>query len=76
MKVDKETRFQKQIGNRVRALRNERRMSQEAFADLCSLHRTHMSLLERGEVNITLNTLKTILDALDITASKFFAGID
>jgi transcriptional regulator with XRE-family HTH domain len=35
-----------------------------------------MSLLERGEVNITLNTLKTILDALDITASKFFAGID
>lgn len=66
--------FQKQIGIRVRELRTERDISQEAFADLCSLHRTHMSLLERGRVNITMNTLKMILDALEITASDFFRG--
>jgi transcriptional regulator with XRE-family HTH domain len=41
-----------------------------------TLHRTHMSLLERGRVNITLNTLKTILDALGIKASEFFKGLD
>jgi len=63
-----------QIGVRVRELRNARQISQEAFADLCALHRTHMSLLERGRVNITVNTLKTIIDELGITASEFFAG--
>ena len=51
-------------------------MSQEAFADLCSLHRTHMSLVERGRVNIALNTLKTIMNALGMRASEFFAGLD
>jgi transcriptional regulator with XRE-family HTH domain len=57
-------------------LRAAREISQEAFADLCGLHRTHMSLLERGRVNITLNTLKSITDALGIRPSEFFAGIE
>ena len=51
-------------------------MSQEAFADVCGLHRTHMSLLERGRVNITLNTLKMILDALRVSPSEFFKGME
>lgn len=68
--------FQKKVGRRVRELRAARGISQEAFADECGLHRTHMSLLERGKVNITLNTLKTILDALDVKAADFFKGVD
>lgn len=76
MKTDEASDFQKRIGTRVRELRTNRRISQEAFADLCSLHRTHMSLLERGRVNITVNTLKAIIDALGVTASEFFAGFD
>lgn len=68
--------FQIRVGARVRELRNAKKISQEAFADLCSLHRTHMSLLERGQVNITLNTLKVILDALHVKPSEFFRGIE
>lgn len=76
MKPDDASEFQRRIGARVRELRTVRHISQEAFADLCSLHRTHMSLLERGRVNITVNTLKAIIDALGVTPSKFFAGFD
>ena len=68
--------FQKRVGAQVRELRRARGISQEAFADLCGLHRTHMSLLERGRVNITVNTLRTILDALSLKASVFFAGLE
>jgi transcriptional regulator with XRE-family HTH domain len=76
VKPDEASDFQKRIGARVRELRTARGVSQEAFADLCSLHRTHMSLVERGRVNITVNTLKTIMDALDMRASEFFADLD
>lgn len=76
MKPDGAGEFQKRIGKRVRELRREREISQESFAALCALHRTHMSLLERGQVNITVGTLKMIVDALEIKASAFFAGIE
>jgi transcriptional regulator with XRE-family HTH domain len=76
VKPDEAAKFQKRIGARVRELRTEREISQEAFADLCSLHRTHVSLLERGRVNITMNTLKAILNVLGMKASEFFKGLD
>jgi transcriptional regulator with XRE-family HTH domain len=69
-------RFQKKIGVRVRELRTAKNVSQEAFAARCSLHRTHMSLIERGRVNLTIQTLHTILESLGIKASEFFAGIE
>jgi transcriptional regulator with XRE-family HTH domain len=74
--VTKQERFQKQIGARVRELRTAKNISQEAFADLCSLHRTHMSLVERGRVNLTMQTFKTILDALEIKPSDFFLAME
>jgi transcriptional regulator with XRE-family HTH domain len=75
VKPDRAKDFQRQIGERVRELRTARGVSQEAFAALCSLHRTHMSLIERGRLNLTLNTLKMVIDALGITVSDFFADL-
>jgi transcriptional regulator with XRE-family HTH domain len=40
-------------------------LSQEAFADLCGLHRTYIGGIERGERNITLETLERIAGALN-----------
>ena len=65
--------LQKQIGERIRALRTARGISQEAFADACGVHRTHMSLLERGKVNVTVSTLHQITVALGIKLRDFFA---
>jgi hypothetical protein len=37
---------------------------------------THMSMIERGRLNIGVVTLKMIIDALEIKASEFFRGIE
>ena len=57
-------------GNRVRALRNERHLSQEKLAEICNLHRTYIGSVERGERNISLKNIKKIADALSIPLSE------
>ena len=67
--------IQKALGARIRELRLKRGWSQEAFADLCGIHRSHMGEIERGETNLTLSTLLVISHKLDITISAIFKGI-
>lgn len=73
MKIKETLSFQKAVGARVRELRKAKGISQEAFADACGLHRTHMSLLERGRVNVTVNTLHQITNMLGIRLKDFFS---
>lgn len=48
------------LGANVRALRIERKLTQEQLADLCDLHRTYVGAIERGDRNVSLkNILKT-----------------
>ena len=56
--------IQRKVGARVRKLRNDRGWSQDIFADRSGLHRAHVGEIERGEVNVSLLTLKTIADTL------------
>lgn len=46
-----------QFGQRVRKLRLEAGLSQEAFADKCGLDRTYISGIERGVRNPTLEVI-------------------
>ena len=66
-------KLQKWIGARIRELRTAKGISQEDFADACGLHRTHISLLERGKVNVTVSTLHQITKTLGVSLAKFFA---
>lgn len=66
---------QKKLGKRIRELRENKGFSQEAFADACGLNRVHMSDIERGQVNLSIATLKKIADNLDTTASGLLKGI-
>lgn len=55
------------VGKRVRSIREAKGLSQEAFAAICNLHRTYIGGVERGERNITLETLQTIAEALKVS---------
>jgi transcriptional regulator with XRE-family HTH domain len=66
---------QAQLGKRIRMLRKARRLTQPSFAQLCNLHASHLSKIERGEANPTLQTLLGIANALGISPSKLFTGI-
>ena len=68
--------FQKRLGARVREIRTAQEFSQEGFAEACGLHCTHVSLLERGRINITLNTARQIAHVLRISLSELFRGLD
>jgi transcriptional regulator with XRE-family HTH domain len=58
--------LQKTVGRNLRAYREARRLSQEAFADLVGVHRTYMGGLERGERNLTLKSLERIAARIDV----------
>jgi transcriptional regulator with XRE-family HTH domain len=56
----------KSLGAKIRQLRKKKRWSQEDFAAVCNLHRSHMGKIERGETNLRLSTLLVIAKNLDI----------
>lgn len=64
-----------QFGHRVRNLRRDRGLSQEAFADKCSLDRTYIGGIERGERNVALRNIAAIARALGITISELTKGL-
>ena len=64
------------LGKRVRELRAKRGFSQEAFADLCGLHRTAMSLIERGQRTPSLRTLVTLSQGFGISLSELLRDVD
>lgn len=58
------------VGANVRRLRRAKGLSQEALADLASMHRTFVGHIERGETNVSLDTLERVADALGETVSR------
>jgi transcriptional regulator with XRE-family HTH domain len=65
--------IRRRLCDAIRQRREGLSVSQEAFADRLGLHRTYYSAIERGERNITLNTLGRIADGLDVKLSALFA---
>jgi transcriptional regulator with XRE-family HTH domain len=58
------------FGLAIRELREERGVSQEAFALRCAIDRSHYSGIERGERNPSLGTVFKIASALGVSASE------
>ncbi|MBA7617822.1 HTH-type transcriptional regulator DdrOC [subsurface metagenome] len=56
----------KEVGFRIREVRQERGLSQEKLAALADLHRAYIGQIERGEKNIGLKNLEKIAKALNV----------
>jgi transcriptional regulator with XRE-family HTH domain len=68
--------LQEVLGQRIRKLRSEKEFSQESFADHCGLHRTYMRSIERGERNLTIQTVLTVAEGLGISMADLLLGIE
>jgi transcriptional regulator with XRE-family HTH domain len=68
-----EGQLQRTVGRNLRAYREARGLSQEAFADVVGVHRTYMGGLERGERNLTLRSLERIAAAIGVEPLRLLA---
>lgn len=60
------------IGSRVRALRLERKLTQEKLAERAGVGVTHISHIETGNTIPSLQTLVDIMNALECSADELF----
>ncbi|MGD0180418.1 MAG: helix-turn-helix transcriptional regulator [Terracidiphilus sp.] len=66
------TIVRKHLGNRVRALREKRRWSQEELAHQSGLARSFTGAIERGEKDLRLTTLVKLANTFKIPVSQLF----
>lgn len=57
--------LQRTLGRNLRAYRQARGLSQEAFAEILGVHRTYMGGVERGERNLTLQSVERLAERID-----------
>ncbi len=61
------------IGEKIRFLRQQNRLTQEELADRCELSKSFISLLERDMTSPSILTLKIILETLGTDIAAFFS---
>jgi len=67
--------YEKQLGERIKRLRNELGYSQERFAMLIDMDRTYFATVELGKRNVSLHNIEKIAAGLGISISELFEGV-
>lgn len=63
------------LGKNIKNIRNELNLSQEALAFICGFDRTYISLLERGQRNISFINLLRLANGLKTDLFTLTKGI-
>lgn len=58
------------LGNRIRAIRNAKGLTQQNLADLSGLDYRYIGAIERGERNFSIDTLEKVFTALKISLNE------
>jgi len=64
--MEKRGRLNRQLGANLREIRRARGFTQETWAAHLGYDRTYVASVERGERNITLDTLSALADLIDV----------
>jgi transcriptional regulator with XRE-family HTH domain len=64
------------FGRAVRRRRGELKLSQEEFADKAGIHRTYVSSIELGKVQISIGIAHKLALALEIPLSSLWREIE
>lgn len=73
--MPKQSSITDRFGERIRSLRKERGLSQEALAEFSGLDRTYVSGIERGVRNIALRNIEALAKALRVSLADLFEGL-
>lgn len=69
------TEFRKQVGQRIRNARKNRKWRQEDLAELIGKTPAYVGMLERGERSASLDTFAEIATVLDVTADELLRDV-
>jgi transcriptional regulator with XRE-family HTH domain len=58
------------FASKLKAMRLKKGVSQERLAEMAGLHRTYVSLVERGTCNISLLNIHKLAEALGVPLTK------
>lgn len=64
--------LKEKVGLRIRQLRKERELSQEALAYKAEVDRTYVTDVENGRRNVSVEILERLIKALGISVAEFF----
>lgn len=64
------------FGSVVRFFREKQGHSQEAFAEMAGIHRTYVSSVELGKVQVSIAVAEKLADALDLPLSKIWKEVE
>lgn len=64
-----------EFGERVRATRKARGLSQEQLGALVGLHRTYIGHIERGEVNPSFRNVLLVAQGLSVDPGELLRGL-
>lgn len=60
----------KEFGDRIRLLRRQKGLSQEALSEETGFHRTYIGMIERGERNISLTNIAVFAKVFELDVSS------
>ena len=66
----------KRVGERIKAMRMQRCMSQSEVAKMIGISQAHLSNIECGRSNITLENLFALQDCFEVRMAAFFEDRD
>lgn len=61
--------LKREFGQRIKQLRNEKKISQEKLSFLTGFHRTYIGMIERGERNISLTNMAVFAKFFEMSIS-------
>ncbi|CAN7201612.1 helix-turn-helix transcriptional regulator [Paenibacillus sp. LjRoot153] len=64
------------VGKKVRFYRKAAKLSQEELGALLNIDQSYLGKIERGEINITLETIQKISEVLNIYPHQLFEVVE
>ena len=66
-----EGEYLKEMGRKIKSIRNKKNLSQRELGKLCNLNASSICRIESGQETVYLLTLKHIAEKLDIDMKEF-----
>jgi len=70
--MTKNDNLQKKFGAKLAYVRKSKKLSQMKLAEIVNMNFNYIGQIERGEANVTIQTMSNIANALDIELKELF----